>query len=229
MDTQYDIVTLDTVASTQDDARNRTADTGKPSLVVAREQVSGRGRQGRKWAQPDRGMYASLAFVSEWKVADRTLIPLVAAVAMRRAIDKKFRVDVGLRWPNDLMVEGLKVGGILIETSGDMIVVGCGVNLWWMEPMEGGTSLLSNDPGGDVAPRLAETWAGSVLGLFDAGASRWPRTEYEEASVTLGKDVHWDAGHGRAVGIASDGALVVDLDGELIELHSGEVHTHRDG
>jgi biotin-(acetyl-CoA carboxylase) ligase len=54
----------------------------------------------------------------------------------------------------------------------------------------------------------------------------WPRTEYERASVTLGQEVHWDAGTGTAVGIAVDGALVVESDGERIDLHSGEVHTH---
>ena len=85
MDTHYDIVRLATVASTQDEARNKAADSGAPALVVAAEQTAGRGRQSRVWTQPNRGMFASLAFASEWDETDRTLIPLVAAVAMRRA------------------------------------------------------------------------------------------------------------------------------------------------
>jgi len=227
MDTQYDIVTLATVASTQDEARTRFADTGTALLIVSGEQVAGRGRQGRQWAQPDRGMYASLAFTSVWALPDRTLIPLVAAVAMRRAIESSLSVDVGLKWPNDLMVENLKAGGILVEANGDVIVVGCGVNLWWGEPMTGAASLLEDDPGFDAAMTLADAWANSLLALLDEGALMWPRTEYERASVTLGQEVHWDAGTGTAVGIAADGALVVESDGERIDLHSGEVHTHR--
>jgi BirA family biotin operon repressor/biotin-[acetyl-CoA-carboxylase] ligase len=227
MDTQYDIVTLATVASTQDEARTRFADTGTALLIVSGEQVAGRGRQGRQWAQPDRGMYASLAFTSVWALPDRTLIPLVAAVAMRRAIESSLSVDVGLKWPNDLMVENLKAGGILVEANGDVIVVGCGVNLWWGEPMTGAASLLEDDPGFDAAMTLADAWANSLLTLLDEGALMWPRTEYERASVTLGQEVHWDAGTGTAVGIAVDGALVVESDGERIDLHSGEVHTHR--
>jgi len=231
MDTQYDIVTLATVSSTQDEARTRFADTGKASLIVSSEQVAGRGRQGRQWAQPDRGMYASLAFNPEWDLADRTLIPLVAAVAMRRAIVTHLNTGIGLKWPNDILVGDLKVGGILVEASGDTVVVGCGLNLWWGEPMQGAASLLDTDPGPEAATVLgetiADTWVQSLLMLLEVGPSDWPRGEYEDASVTLGEDVQWNAGSGRAVGIAVDGALVVRSDGEDVELHSGEVHTHR--
>lgn len=229
MDTHYDIVTLATVASTQDEARNRVANTGISSLVIAREQFRGRGRQGREWSQPDLGMFASLGFVSDWDQADRTLVPLVAAVSMRRAIERMIGVEVMLKWPNDLMTDGLKIGGILVETSGDTIIVGCGLNLMWNEPIAGAAALLTDADASVDARTLADTWAGVLLTLMDAGASAWPRAEYEDASVTLGEDVHWDGGAGRAVGIAESGALVVDRLDELIELHSGEVHTHRGG
>ena len=229
MATQYDIVQLARVGSTQDEARSRLADDGSPVLVVAAEQLSGRGRQGREWAQPARGMFASLAFVSDWGSADRTLIPLVAAVAMRLVVGDRFGVDVGLKWPNDFMIDGHKVGGILVETSGDTVVVGCGVNLWWDDPIDGAASLFAEDPGSEVASGLAERWADSLLALLEAGCEAWPRADYVRASVTLGVDVHWDDGHGRAVGIADDGALIVDQGGATIELHSGEVHTRDTG
>lgn len=228
MDTHYDIVALATVASTQDEARTRLETTQTPTLVVAGEQVAGRGRQGREWTQPDRGMFASLAFASDWDLGDRTLIPLVAAVAMRTAVLDLFGIGVGLRWPNDLMIEGDKVGGILVEADGDTVVVGCGVNLWWESPMEGAVSLSPVDPGGDAASSLARDWASVLVGHLGHGSSRWPRTDYEAASVTLGHEVSWDGGRGRAVAIAGDGALVLDRNGERIELRAGEVHTHDD-
>jgi biotin-(acetyl-CoA carboxylase) ligase len=173
-------------------------------------------------------MFASLAFVSEWAMTDRTLIPLVAAVAMRRVIRDRFGFDIDLKWPNDLMIGGNKVGGILVETSGDTVVVGCGVNLWWADPIDGAASLFRQDPGEDRASSLAEGWADSLLALLDVGARAWPRDEYENASVTLGAEVYWDEGNGRAMAIAQDGALVVDQDGVDIELRSGEVHTRND-
>lgn len=226
MDTHYDIVRLATVASTQDEARNKAADSGAPALVVATEQTAGRGRQSRVWTQPDRGMFASLAFASEWDETDRTLIPLVAAVAMRRVIGDRYDTAIDLKWPNDLIIERKKVGGILVEASGNSVIVGCGINLWWVDPIDGATSLLDEDPGTNAASRLAESWAGSFLALLEDGAQRWPRSEYEQASTTLGSQVYWDDQHGCAVGIARDGALIVDQGGVEIELRSGEVHTH---
>jgi BirA family biotin operon repressor/biotin-[acetyl-CoA-carboxylase] ligase len=233
MATQYDIVHLARVGSTQDEARIRFDATGIPVLVIAGEQDAGRGRQGREWTQPDRGMFASYAFASDWDLSDRTLIPLVAAVAMREAVQESFDIALGLRWPNDLIIEGdkvfgLKVGGLLVETSGDAVVVGCGVNVWWDDPMGGAASLLAADPGDAAAARLAEAWTGALIRHLGRGSERWPRAEYESASVTLGRVVSWDNGHGRAVGIADDGALVVENDTERIELRAGEVHT-RDG
>jgi len=225
MATQYDIVALPSVTSTQDEVRERLGTKGTPVLVVAAQQVAGRGRQGRVWAQPDRGLYASYGFVSEWDHAERTLIPLIAAVAMRTALQNLFDVSPGLKWPNDLMMDGAKVGGILVEASGDDVIVGCGVNLWWRNPMEGAGSLMSSDPGGGVVTQIAEAWVDTLIGHLDSGSVGWPRAAYESASVTLGRKVSWEDGSGTAVAIADNGALLVERNGDQIELHAGEVHT----
>ena len=97
MATQYDIVRLERVESTQDDARRMLETHQRPVLVVADRQFLGRGRQGRQWLQPDRGMFASYGFVSDWTGDHATLIPLVAAVAMHSAVFEIFGVEVGLR------------------------------------------------------------------------------------------------------------------------------------
>jgi BirA family biotin operon repressor/biotin-[acetyl-CoA-carboxylase] ligase len=206
-------------------ARLRLTEGGVPALVVAEEQLAGRGRQGREWTQPDRGVFASVGFVSDWELEDRTLIPLMAAVAMRLVLRDRFDVEVGLKWPNDLMVRGDKVGGILVESSGDVVVVGCGVNLWWSDPVDGAAALLPKDPGGDTASALAESWAKALLTMLDLEPGGWPRSEYEGASVTLGRYVYWEDRRGRAIGIADDGALIVEHRGIEVMLRSGEVHT----
>jgi len=225
MATPYDIFRLATVESTQDEARDLAADRGVPSLVVASEQLSGRGRQGRSWTQPDRGMFASLALFSDCAPSELTLLPLTAAVAVRTVVLNRFDIELDLRWPNDLMLDGRKVGGILVESSGTSVVVGCGMNLWWANPLDGAASLLHEDPGSEAAPRLAESWAGSLLAFLENGPQAWPRAEYERACITLSRNVFWEGGEGRAVAIAVDGALIVDEEGVDVILHSGEVHT----
>ncbi len=228
MATHYDIASLATVASTQDEARRRLEAADGPVLVVAERQVAGRGRQGREWSQPDRGMYASVAFITEWETSNRTLVPLIAAVAVQRVVLDRFDIEMGLKWPNDLFLGHEKVGGILVEAVADTVVVGCGLNLWWEDPIDGATALFEEDPGAAAASGLAEAWTVALLEVVGSGARAWPRAEYERASMTLGEPVYWDEGHGRAVAIAPDGALVVESEGERIELHSGEVHTrHR--
>ncbi len=197
---------------------------GVPVLVVADKQIVGRGRQGRVWSQPDRGMFASVAFASHWDLSARTLIPLITGVAMRRALSDRFDIHVGLKWPNDLMLDADKVGGILAEMSESSVVVGCGVNLWWDDPVRGAGALFSMDPGRDAAVALAESWASGLLEIIEEGSNAWPRTEYEDASVTIGREVQWQEGHGRASAIADDGGLIVQQDGIEITLHSGEVH-----
>jgi BirA family biotin operon repressor/biotin-[acetyl-CoA-carboxylase] ligase len=224
MATHYDIFRLATVESTQDEARNRMGNDGTAVLVVADEQILGRGRQGRVWSEPDRGMFASVAFASQWDAATRTLIPLIAGVAMRRALSNLFDIHVDLKWPNDLILATGKIGGILAESSGNSLVVGCGVNLWWDDPVPGAGALFSTDPGVDAAVVLAESWTSELLEIIEEGSSAWPRTEYEHASVTVGREVRWEDGHGRAIGIADDGGLVVQQESIEITLHSGEVH-----
>ncbi len=221
MDTHYARVVLPTAESTQDEAATRF--TGEPLLVVASHQTTGRGRFDREWVEPDRGLFASLAFEPSWPVGDWGLIPLVAGLAMRGAIDETCSLDVGLRWPNDLMSGQAKVGGILVEASEARVVVGCGVNLWWAEPIAGAAAIVATDPGPDAAAALAAIWTVRFLERLAAESSLWGRHEYESASTTLGKKVAYARGRGVAVGIDDNGALLVDTADGVISVHSGEI------
>src|SRR5690606_26063526 len=125
----YSVIRLDDTDSTQDDARATFA--GAPVLVVAGSQRRGRGRLSSEWETAPRAMAASLAFRPDWAPAELPLIPLLAGVAAARVI------GCGLKWPNDLFVSERKVGGILVEATEGVVVVGCGLNLWWPQPPAG--------------------------------------------------------------------------------------------
>ena len=139
--------------STQEAARDRYS--GTPLLVWARKQTDGRGRTGAGWMEAPRALATSLAFEPEWAVDHWGPVPLVAGMAACAAIGDQ----VGLKWPNDLMAGGRKVGGILVEASGPVVVAGLGLNLWWPDPPAGIGAVFDHDPGEDESRLLAGLWA----------------------------------------------------------------------
>ena len=225
--THYDIVSLGTVSSTQDEASSHLDATGNTTLVVSDRQSGGRGRQGRSWQEPARGLFSSLALTTAWPVGERAVITLCTAVALARSIESNSGVQCDVKWPNDLLVEGDKVAGILVEADGDTVTVGCGVNLWWPDAPTYACALFIEDPGSVIAMDIARAWVDGLLEMLDAGPSRWPRDAYLQRSWTVGRTVTWEGGSGRAVGVARSGGLIVDTaDGEQI-ITAGEVHTHQ--
>lgn len=220
MDTPYSLEVHEVVPSTQDLAREK-ASADRAAVVVAHRQSEGRGRSGARWLSAPRGVAVSVGFVPDWPVATWPRIPLVAGIAARRVLGW----SVTLKWPNDIISSGKKVGGILVEGAEDVVVAGMGLNLYWPEPPAGIGGLFDHDPGTDDGPRLAESWARELLSLLSGSPDDWPRDEYAAACDTLGREITWEPdGAGRAVGIGFDGALLVETkDGAISELRSGEV------
>ncbi len=112
------IVRLGTVTSTQDVAREMPIG----SVVVADHQTAGRGRSSHSWEAP-RGAALLVSFV----LAPNPLLSLAAGVAAAEACGRGVR----LKWPNDLLLDGRKIGGILVEASPARAICGIGINLTW--------------------------------------------------------------------------------------------------
>lgn len=229
MDTPYAIVHRQVVASTQDEAAEEMERRGSPVLVVADHQTAGRGRRGRPWWEADRSLFASYAFRPAWPTEHWSLVPLVAGLAARRAIDETTGVRVDLRWPNDLVLPAGKVGGILAEATDGRAVVGLGLNLYWGHPPRGAAGLLATDPGPDLGLELARAWAEELLHRLARHPAEWGRDEYRAVCVTLGRRVSWDGGEGRAVDVAADGTLVVDTGEGAVTVTAGEVRQYEAG
>jgi BirA family biotin operon repressor/biotin-[acetyl-CoA-carboxylase] ligase len=127
---------FDRVGSTQDEAR-RAAPAGAPSrsLFVADFQSAGRGRQGRAWlAAPGQGLLLSILLRHTGRAARPWRSTALVSVAMAEAIEQLIpALDVAIKWPNDLLLDGRKVAGVLAESSSDgvnvVVIVGVGVNV----------------------------------------------------------------------------------------------------
>ncbi len=212
------VVRLDEVGSTQDEARTRF--DGTSVLVLAQRQNRGRGRHGRVWTSATRALAASLAFSPAWSPDTWGRLSLVAGLAGSSVLPG----DPRLKWPNDLVTGRGKVGGILVEASGGVVVAGIGANLYWSEPPEGSAALLEDDPGPDLGEDIGVAWSADFLRRVERGPERWGRAEYVAVCATLGRDITWEPdGQGRAVDIAEDGALLVETSRGVVSLVATEV------
>ena len=210
--------------STNERARELAA-AGAPhgTLVTADGQEAGRGRQGRVWtAPPGSAVLMSLVL----RELDE-LLPLTAAVAVCEALP----VEAGVKWPNDVWVDGRKVAGILVEgrPQEGWAVLGIGLNVttdaFPAELADTATSLRL--AGADTTPE-------AVLSDLLASLSRWldaPRDSvlaaWRSRDALKGERVRWSGGEGIAGGIDDSGALVVETGDGRVTLDAGEVHLQR--
>ena len=135
------IIAFDEIDSTNAEARRR-AESGEagPLWITAALQTAGRGRRGREWETPVGNLAATCLFVTDRAPAEAAQVSFVAALAvfdLARAIAPSARI--ALKWPNDLLVEGGKAAGILVESGpraggGLWLAVGIGVNLVYAPP-----------------------------------------------------------------------------------------------
>jgi BirA family biotin operon repressor/biotin-[acetyl-CoA-carboxylase] ligase len=183
-------VHLASVTSTQDVAR----DMAIGSVVVADHQTAGRGRLSHRWDTPPR-----TALLVSFVLRPDPLLSLAAGVAAAEACGRGVR----LKWPNDLLLDGRKVGGILVEATPSKAICGIGINLTWAP--EGAARL--DEPRDQLLERLRvaiERWS-STPG--DQVLDRW-----RELSDTIGKTVRIELPDRIVEGIAED----IDPNGNLI-------------
>jgi len=213
------------------------------SLVVAEEQVQGRGRMSRGWFSPKGlGIWCSLILRPEVQPGEAPPVTMLTAVAVASAVEKVAGVAPGIKWPNDLLVGGKKICGILTEMSAEMemvnfLVVGVGINVntsledFPEELKEIATSLYLVE--GEPVSRLK--LLKQFLRDFEFYYRRWINDgfgpileEWKKRCVSLGCPVRvssprevWD---GWAEDVDSDGALLVRMPGGSIKRFvAGEV------
>lgn len=239
----YPITLLQQVDSTNAQAmRHLASGAVPPFLVIAEQQTAGRGRRGRSWASPfGENLYYSLVLRVSGGMRQLEGLSLVVGLALLQALRDAGVADAGLKWPNDLLVGGRKIAGILLELSGDPadvchVVIGIGVNI-----------NMRVTPQGEV---IDQPWTSlrQVLGeqvdrnVFVAGLNRQLerylqlhqvqgfaalREQWEANHLWQGRVVVLAAGaqtiQGRVLGVDDTGALRLQIDGQEKVFSGGEL------
>ena len=237
-----DVVYLPEVASANDVAR-RLAEEGaaEGTLVVADYQAAGRGRLGRRWqAPPGSSLLLSLLFRPSLAPDRVQGLTMVLGLAVADAVGAQTGLEVGLKWPNDVVIDGRKAGGILVEVAlrgseVDYVVAGMGLNVN-LDPGGLDTGLLVpatslSQALGRPVPRLP-----LLLALLEAVEQRYlalcgghsPHREWAARLTTLGQRVSVSGSgerlEGVAEGVTPGGALQVRRDdGRLETVLAGDV------
>lgn len=241
---QVEILRLDEVDSTNAEAR-RLAEAGRlaPVWITARRQTAGRGRRGRAWSSEAGNLAATLLAVTRRPPAEAAQVTFVAALAAHELIAAFVELDrVRIKWPNDVMIDGRKACGILLESGaypagGLWLAVGIGVNLAHApDDVERPAVAVAQALRSDLAYAPSPQAALDVLALaFDAWWERWERygfapirDAWSARAQGMGGGAVARLGHetveGVAEGLADDGSLRLRLaDGTLRLISAGDV------
>ena len=210
--------------------------------VFAEGQTAGRGRRGRAWfSPPGRNVYLSLGWRFDGGIATLACLPLVTALAAARALDSAGLESHAIKWPNDLWVDGRKLGGCLVEVHGDAhgpceAIVGVGINVHMRPDHEGAadidqpwTALGRHVPAASrnaLARALAEALAHAFERFAGEGFEAL-RPEWAARDALAGRAVRVEQGGrviaGRASGVGPEGGLLVATPHGMVECHSAEV------
>lgn len=204
------------------------------TIVVADRQTKGKGRLHRSWSSDRGGIYASIILRPRIPLSLCYLYSFSAAIAVCRTLEDLYRLQARVKWPNDVLVEGLKIAGILLQAAGepqmiDYLTVGIGINVnndpRHANPTATSLSLLTGREQSrkELFRRLIPTFFNLSELPAESILQMW-RT----LSSTLNREVSIQAPdgllHGTAVEVQSDGAILIKReDGTVVPVYSGDV------
>ncbi len=239
-----DIQVFEQTTSTNDVVEKLARDGVREGVVVfAESQTKGRGRLGRKWVSPARkGLWFSILLRPNLRPQETTQLTVASATALRRAIVSETGLDVEIKWPNDILIGGKKVAGILTEMSAELdrvrhVIPGIGIDvnqdvsefppelrkIATSLKIESGESVSRAALAVAILRELGEEYTRVCAGKFSGIADEW-----EEHCGTIGKEVTVQIGdrkiRGRAESLDDDGSLVLRTEhGRLQCITGGDV------
>jgi len=240
----FRLVAYGTIGSTNDELKRLAREgAGEGLVVIAERQTAGRGRRGGTWVSPPGNLYSSTLVRPDCRVATAAQLGFVAALGVSGAIsDLAPQVQTHCKWPNDLLANGKKVSGILLETEmvagdrPDFVILGVGVNL---VSSPRGTpypaTSLAEEGVPDIAPSVM---AGAFVRHFAAWLTRWReggfarvREAWLARAIALGEPIkvrlERDTLEGRFLDIDDDGGLLLGQAEGSRRIAAGEVFPAR--
>ena len=229
------VIVKDEVASTNDLAKSLANEGEEEGLVVtAKTQVAGKGRMGRNWSSPVGGIYLSVLLRPKVPVLDMLRMTVLACVPVAETIEEVSGCRTTIKWPNDVVIDGKKVAGLLVESASKgseiaYLVLGIGVNLN-VEPGTLGVPEATSLSACAGKPFDREAFLNILLYRLDSFYASFLKgtfemAEYIKRSTTIGSEVEVERGGttimGKATGVDVTGALtIVGRDGSVHRLSS---------
>lgn len=232
------LIACGSVDSTNSEALRRLDQGAQvPFLLIAEEQTKGRGRSGKVWSSPKENFYGTFVLAADQADAIMAQVSFVAALALAYVLE-----DLGLKpelkWPNDILINGAKVSGILLEKQGPILLVGMGINLRHHPGLPDYPSLSLAELGHDLTPQDMATrlalqvhatytrWQGEG---FAPIREAWLARAYKLGETITARLTGQAPKQGRFAGLAGDGALQLRGEAGLELVHAGEVYFHAAG
>ena len=243
LDTEFmgrEIIHYDEVQSTNQIAKDQ-AENNAPegTVVIAEKQSAGKGRIGRKFSSPKGGIWLSCLLRPDLKPVLATRATYIVSLALAKTIDNLTAVKPKIKWPNDILINGAKVSGILTEMGAELdqinyLIVGIGINANFSKnklpnSLQDKATTLYHEAG-ELIDRVQFTQ--EFLAAIETSYSQindfaMVLEDWKEYAYTLGREVivtsSRDELYGTAVDIADDGALILNIDGSKKKVYSGDV------
>lgn len=233
--TEIDVVQV--TGSTNTDLANAAKHGAREGhVLIAEEQSGGRGRLDRQWVSPPQaGLWMSVLLRPTLPREQWGTLSLVTAVALEESLKAVCGVNAKLKWPNDVLIDGRKVCGILAQVEGSAVIVGAGLNVSLTEeelPVPTATSLLLAGASTLEREAIAAAFLAHFAAVYQAWNEHGPASVIERwrrGSATLGRhvEVSFPNGRkhsGRAIGIDADGRLqVAGPDGAVETVAAGDI------
>ncbi len=216
----YKLISFDKIPSTQDYAHDLIANgnaTDK-TVVVAMAQSAGRGRYKRTWVSHHGNLYASFIY----KIDERDpRLSYAIAVAIAETLIS-FGLNPQIKWPNDILIDGKKISGVLIEYARNFVIVGIGINIKTCPTVKEYKTTKVND--------YCDASVSDVLGVLMKKIDKWRnanfadvRERWMEMALYINKMVKYQGRSAELIGLNEDGALVLRFDTRYVLTYGDEI------
>ena len=238
LDSGVQLTVVETIESTNAQLKAQAVMSNQ-TLLLAREQTAGVGRRGSPWQSPPAGnLYLSYCVHSDRPLTELSLWSLGVTIAVADALEQELSLECKIKWPNDLYVQGMKVGGVLLETvnlsGGDVaVVIGVGLNVAsHPDPtlLQRPVTCISKHTNKSVDLSMVAAVVSAALvdmcRLSHAALQAWLMSSWPSRDMLRNQPVAVPTlgeGLGIARGLSHDGGLQVEFAGKLRTVYAGEV------